>query len=173
MAECESEQRRRLLALSGAGAVLREKGKREQLERDRRRVVCLLERRAEDPLRLVDVAEPQRGKTDPAERGDLAPPVADLAERLVPGPTEPRRRRSSRRPPRVLTTVSSAAGLSGRGRSMAACLSQPAVSTYCDGRRSVLITDNISLPSRGPNVELKTGSTMRSGDSLAAKTTCK
>ena len=53
--------------------------------------MCSLERLAERLLRLADVAEGQRGKADPAEGGDRAPPVVDLAERLVAGPSEPQR----------------------------------------------------------------------------------
>ena len=64
MVECESEQPRRLLALALLAEHRAGAAEREQLERDRRRVVCLLERRAEGPLRLVDAAERQRTKEE-------------------------------------------------------------------------------------------------------------
>jgi hypothetical protein len=51
--------------------------------------VCSLERLAERSSRFVDVVERQCGKADPAEGGDRAPPLVDLAERLVAGPTKP------------------------------------------------------------------------------------
>ena len=61
--ECEGEHRRRLLALARLAEQRADAAQREQLERDRGRGVCALERLAERPLRLVDVAERQRGES--------------------------------------------------------------------------------------------------------------
>ena len=91
MAECEGEYRRGPLGFARLAEHCADAAQREQLERDRRRSVCPPERLAERPLRFADVVERQRGKADPAEGGDHPPPVVDLAERLVAGPTEPQR----------------------------------------------------------------------------------
>ena len=89
MAEREGEDRRRPLALARFAEQRADAAEREQLERDRLGGVCLLERYVEAPLCLVGVAERERGEADPAEGGDRAPPVVDLAERLIAGAAEP------------------------------------------------------------------------------------
>jgi hypothetical protein len=66
VAECDGEHCRRLLALARLAQNRADADEREQLKRDRRRVVCSLERVAERPLRLADVAEGQLSKADPA-----------------------------------------------------------------------------------------------------------
>lgn len=83
--------RRRLLGPTRGAEHRSDAAEREQLERDRRRSVCSLERLAERASRFVEVVERQCGKADPAEGCDRAPPVVDLAERLVAGPTKPQR----------------------------------------------------------------------------------
>src|SRR5579871_4551723 len=91
MVEGEGEHGGRSLAITHGAEYRAEAAQSEQLERDRRRGVCRVERRDERPLRLSDIAERECGEADPAEGGDHAPPVVDFAERLVAGPAESQR----------------------------------------------------------------------------------